>query len=112
MQKTKIELLGIWYYLGLGFLNELIEGTGKQLQEFSGIEDAVLFPKLVYYSRLYACKRLGLDTNFTQEDIFDYIDENGGITGQFLKDFAAAYITAMTQDVPEDDKKKVKALKK
>lgn len=113
MQKTKIELLGIKYYLGLGFLNELVTGTGKQLTEFSGTDDAVLYPILVYYSRLYACKREGIAVDFTQDDIFDYIDENGGLQGKFLTDFAVAYLTAMTQDIPkEEGKKKVNQAKK
>lgn len=107
MQKTKIELLGIKYYLGLGFLNELVNGTGKKLTEFEGIDEALLIPLLMYYSRLYACKRLGLPIDFTQEDIFDYIDENGGVGGQLFIDFSLAYVKAMTQDVPVDDKKKV-----
>jgi len=112
MSKTKIELLGIQYFLGLGFINELLNGTGKSLNEFSAVDDVVLVPQLVYYSRLYACKRLGLVVDFTQEDIYDYIDENGGIGGQFFKDFFNAYIEAMTKDVPIDDKKKVTATKK
>lgn len=112
MHKTKIELLGIKYYLGLGFLNELVNGTGKKLTEFEGVDDAILIPMLMYYSRLYACKREGLPIDFTQEDIFDYIDENGSIGGQLFRDFSIAYMNAMTQDVPLDDKKKVTKTKK
>lgn len=108
MQKTKIKLLGIDYYLGLGFLNELINGTGKSINELSSLEDAVLLPQLIFYSRLYACKRLDLPIDFTQDDIFDYIDENGGLSGEFAVDFFTAYIVSMTKDVPVDtDKKKV-----
>ena len=110
---TKIELLGIWYYLGLGFLNELLNGTGKKLSEFEDVDNVVLVPQLIYYSRLYAAKRLGLSTDFTQEDIFDYIDDNGGLNGEFFTNFYVAYIKAMTEDVPlNEDKKKVKAPKK
>lgn len=112
MHKTKIELLGIKYYLGLGFLNELVSGTGKKLTEFEGVDDAILIPILMYYSRLYACKREGLPIDFTQEDIFDYIDENGSVGGQLFRDFSIAYMNAMTQDVPLDDKKKVTKTKK
>lgn len=111
--KTKIEINGIKYYLGLGFLNELVNGTGKQLKELGLIEEVLLYPILIYYSRLYACKRLGLDVNFTQEDIFDYIDDNGGAGGAFYNEFAQAYLKAMTQDVPEEtDKKKVTKVEK
>lgn len=110
---TKIELLGIKYYLGLGFLNEFLSGTGKNLNDFESVDNVVLVPQLIYYSRLYACKRNGIDIDFTQEDVFDYIDDNGGVRGKFFSDFYTAYIKAMTEDVPTDeDKKKVKAPKK
>jgi len=115
MNKTKIEILGICYYLGLGFLNEVVTGTGKQLNELSAESDELLMPKLIYYSRLYACKRLGLNTDFTLDDVFEYIDDNGGMGGQFFKDWFNAYIIAMTKDVPQDDsedKKKVTKAKK
>lgn len=113
MAPTKIELLGIKYHLGLGFLNELLNGTGKTLSDFAGVDNIVLVPQLMYYSRLYAAKRNGDPTDFTQEDIFDYIDENGGVTGQLFRDFFEAYMKAMTQDVPaQDDKKKAKEVKK
>lgn len=114
MNKTKIELLGIWYYLGLGFLNEVVVGTGKQLTELAQEGDEILMPKLMYYSRLYASKRLGLSLDFTIEDIFDYIDDNGGMSGEFFKSWFEAYVIAMTKDVPkeEEDKKKVTAKNK
>lgn len=114
MSKTKIEILGIWYYLGLGFLNEIITGTGKQLKELSLEGDEILMPKLIYYSRLYAAKRLELPIDFTIDDIFDYIDDNGGIQGGFFQEWFNAYVTAMTKDVPleEEGKKKVAIPKK
>lgn len=112
MVNTKIEILGIKYHLGLGFLNELLSGTGKTLNDFSGVDNIVLVPQLIYYSRLYACKRNNEPIDFTQDDIFDYIDENGGVGGKFFNDFFMAYMQAMTQDVPVDDKKKAKAVKK
>lgn len=112
MQKTKIELLGIKYFLGLGFLNELVNGTGKKMNEFEGMDDALLIPILMYYSRLYACKRLGLPIDFTQDDVFDYVDENGSVGGELFRDFSIAYVNAMTQDVPVYDKKKVMTTEK
>lgn len=112
MVNTKIEIAGIKYHLGLGFLNELLSGTGKRLNDFALVDDIVLMPMLMYYSRLYACKRNNEPIDFTQDDIFDYIDENGGVGGEVLKTFSEAYIKAMTQDIPVDDKKKVKTVKK
>jgi hypothetical protein len=114
MNKTKIELLGIWYYLGLGFLDKMTKEEGKSLVELGKTEEVLLISKCMYYARAYACERLGLSVDFTQNDIHDYIDENGGVWGDLFNDFRTAYINAMSKDVPviEEDKKKVTAKKK
>lgn len=112
MHKTKIEILGIHYYLGLGFLNRMIEGTGRQLEELAVLHNVALIPKLVYYSRLYACEMLGIEVDFNQDTIYEYIDDNGGIDGAFIAEFYPAYLKAMKQGVPVDEEPKKKALKK
>ena len=113
MQNKRTELLGIKYYLGLGFLNKMIKEEGKKLNELAVLDDIVLMPKVMYYSRAYACERRREIVNFTQEDIFDYIDEQGGIQGEFYANFSKAYFDAMMGDVPtdEEDKKKAETLK-
>lgn len=112
MANTKIEIAGIKYHVGLGFLNEVITGLGKKLNEFGDEDEVTLLPKLMYYARLYACKRSGSPIDFTQEDIYDYLDENGGRFGQIALDFQKAYTDAMTEGVPVDEKKKVTETKK
>lgn len=103
---NKIILLDKEFHLGIGFLNELIDGTGLKLDEL-GIQDpTVLMPKMMYYSLLYSYKRNQKDVDFTQLDIFDWIDENGGIGGKFWNDFQTAFNNAMHKDVPVDDSKK------
>jgi hypothetical protein len=59
MINTKIEIDGIKYHLGIGFLNEMIKGTGKSLAELGQEEEISIIPKAMYYSRLYACIRDG-----------------------------------------------------
>jgi len=109
---NKKNLLGIDFHFGIGFLNELLEGTGLKLDELGTQTDEVLMPKIMYYSRLYAYKREGKEIDFTKIDIFDLIDENGGIGGKFWFDFKIAFNESMFKDVPVDtDKKKVKAVK-
>jgi hypothetical protein len=112
MANTKIEISGIKYYLGLGFLNELIESTGKKLNEIGQEDEVTLLPKLMYYARLYADKREGRTPNYTLDDIFDYIDENGGRFGEVSIAFHKAYIEAMTEGVPVDDKKKATVIRR
>ena len=103
-------LLGIDFHFGIGFLNELLDGTGLKLDELASQSDEVLMPKIMYYSRLYACKRIDAIIDFTMIDIFDLIDNNGGIGGKFWFDFKIAFNESMFKDVPVDnEKKKVKA---
>lgn len=112
MVNTKIEIAGIKYHLGLGFLNELCEGTHKSLNELGLLHNAVLVPLLMYYSRIYSCKRNNEQISFTQDDIFDYIDENGGLSGEIVVEFFKHYLECMKNHIPVDDKKKVKTVKK
>lgn len=109
---NKRNLLGIDFHFGIGFLNELLNGTGLKLEELGAQTDEVLMPKIMYYSRLYAYKREGKEIDFTMYDINDLIDENGGIGGKFWFDFKIAFNESMFKDVPVEDKKKVKAVSK
>lgn len=109
---NKRNLLGIDFHFGIGFLNELLNGTGLKLEELGAQTDEVLMPKIMYYSRLYAYKREGKEIDFTMYDINDLIDDNGGIGGKFWFDFKIAFNESMFKDVPVEDKKKVKAVLK
>lgn len=111
---NKITLLGIDFHFGIGFLNELLDGTGLKLDELGLQPDEVLMPKIIFYSRLYAVKRVGKVVDFTIYDIHDLIEDNGGIGGKFWFDFKLAFNECMFKDVPKsetDSKKKVKAVK-
>lgn len=109
---NKRNLLGIDFHFGIGFLNELLSGTGLKLEELGAQTDEVLMPKIMYYSRLYACKREDKEIDFTMYDINDLIDDNGGIGGKFWFDFKIAFNESMFKDVPVEDKKKVKVVSK
>lgn len=112
MVNTKVEIDGIKYHLGLGFLNEITEGTGKSLIELGSMNYTALNPLLMYYSRLYACKRNNEKVDFTLDDVYDYIDEKGGLVGDICVEFIMAYRECMKNHIPSDDKKKAKAVKK
>jgi len=109
---NKRNLLGIDFHFGIGFLNELLNGTGLKLEELGAQTDEVLMPKIMYYSRLYAYKREDKEIDFTMYDINDLIDENGGIGGKFWLDFKIAFNESMFKDVLVEDKKKVKEMSK
>lgn len=102
------KLIGIDFHFGIGFLNELLDGTGLKLEELGLQSDEVLMPKMMYYSRTYACKKEEKEIDFNIYDINDMIDNNGGIGGKFWFDFKTAFNDSMFKDVPVDtDKKKV-----
>lgn len=109
---TKITLLNIDFHFGIGFLNELLDGTGLALEELGAQPEPAIMPKVMYYSRLYACKRKGIEVDFDMYDIHDLIDGNGGIGGKFWNEFLIAFNNSMFKDVPvTEDKKKAKTVK-
>lgn len=109
--KSKV-ILGKDFHLGIGFLNELLDGTGLKIEELGSQDDAVLVPKMMYYSLVYSYKRSQKEIDFTQYDINDMIDENGGVGGSFWNEFSAAFWEAMYKDVPVDNSKKKATVKK
>lgn len=109
---NKINLLDIDFHFGIGFLSTLLEGTGLNLVDLGKTADAILIPKLMYYSRVYATQREGKEVDFTIGDIFDLIDNNGGIGGEFWNSFSLAFSASMHKDVPKDETKKKATVKK
>jgi len=103
---NKVVLLEKEFHFGIGFLNELLDGTGLRLDELSTQADAVLIPKMMYFSLAYSYKRSSKEIDFTMYDINDLIDDNGGIGGAFWTDFQNAFNDSMYKDVPVDDSKK------
>lgn len=103
---NKVVLLDKEFHFGIGFLNELLDGTGLRLDELSTQADAVLIPKMMYFSLAYSYKRSSKEIDFTMYDINDLIDDNGGIGGSFWNDFQKAFNDSMYKDVPVDNSKK------
>jgi hypothetical protein len=99
-------LLDKEFHFGIGFLNELLDGTGLRLDELSTQADVVLIPKMMYHSLAYSYKRKGKEIDFTIFDINEWIDENGGIGGDFWNAFQKGFNDSMNKDVPTDNTKK------
>jgi len=109
---NKVTLLDREFHFGIGFLNELLNGLGVRLDELGQQDEVFLVPKMMYYSQRYAYNRQSKPIDFTLQDIFDLIDDNGGINGQFWTDFYTAFMDSMNKNVPADtSKKKAKAAK-
>lgn len=108
---NKVTLLDIDFHFGIGFWSDMLEGTGWNVLDLGNISDAVSIPKIMYYSRAYACKRIGKQIDFTQFDIDDLIDDNGGILSPFWISFSDAFKASASKDVPRQEGKK-KVVKK
>ena len=114
MIKNKTVLLGKEFHFGLGFLNMLIDRTGKDLVQI-GTEvktnRVVIVPQMMYYSLVYSYQRQNKEIDFSIDDIYDWIDENGGLDNGFWNEFVFAFGESMNKDVPEDKKKVAKTKK-
>ena len=111
MIKNKITLLDIEFHFGLGFLNELTEGINLSFAELGKqVTDnrVKIVPLMMWYSMNYAFYRKGIESDLKIDYIYDLIDENGGIDGDFWNKFLIAFNDSMFKGVPVvEDKKKV-----
>lgn len=102
----KKTILGREFNFGIGFLNELLDGTGITLDELGKQSEAFLIPKITYYALLYSYLRESKEVDFSMYDINDMIDENGGIGGEFWNTVKVAFNDSMTKNVPVSEGKK------
>lgn len=113
----KVNLIGKEFHFGIGFLNYAIDEMKVPFQEIALDLDRntiSIVPKLMYYSLAYSYQRQNKELDFTKEDVFDWIDGNGGVkideNGQliqgFYTDFINALVKSLYKDVPTDNTKK------
>lgn len=106
---NKIELLGLEFHFGIGFLTELVDNTGLTLLDIDekvNSGDVSVYRNLMYYSRLYSVKRKGQQPDFDFYTIDSLIDDNGGLQGDFLISFVKAFFESINKNVPVDENKK------
>lgn len=88
--------------LGIGFLKTVTETKKISLDElFKSIEGSnalLIIPELIFHSLAYNAKRKNEDFKHTLDDVFDWIDEAGGVSS----DVYQAFITAFTESLGAD----------
>ena len=111
MNKVKVTLAGVEFHFGLAFIMSFegvldFETIGKDpTKAYKEV------PLLMFYARKYACDRKGIEVNFDLQDMYDLVDENGGVGGSFWNEFQLAFRDSIFQNVPlDEDKKKVGTL--
>lgn len=97
--------------LGIGFLEKVMKGEDISLQTlFSKIEvEAFTFlPKLLFYALAYNCERAGEKVDFNLGDVFDWTDEIGINSEEYMK-FQVAFYNSIKTHLPQEAQESINA---
>ena len=105
------------FKLGIGFLGELIEETGKSIQDvLEGLDKNPYkyIPLAMFVSAKYALERKGQELTFTKSDFIDWLEADGGISdaNKSAITFIQELTKDLTKDVPKDDAEDLNSEKK
>ena len=113
MTKFQLTILGqdIWFNVGLRFLGQYQE---KHNCDINGIATRLnnpwkYVPEFMYESMLVAS---GGKELFTQEELFDFIDDNGGALNEQFSQFLQNFTNSMVGGVPNEPSSKSDSKKK
>ena len=104
--------------LGLGYLKHVTNTKKITLDELfnllkdAGSEALFLIPELIFLSLEYNCKRKNETPGFDQDDVFDWIDEAGGVNSDIYKTFMESLTESLGTDLGKETPQKKAATKK
>ena len=90
--------------LGIGFLEKVMKGEDITLQTLFNkveVEAFTFLPKLLYYALAYNCERAGEKVDFDLNDVFDWTDEIGINSDEYLK-FQVAFYNSIKTHLPQE----------
>ena len=90
--------------LGIGFLEKVMKGEDITLQTLFNkveVEAFTFLPKLLYYSLAYNCERAKENVDFDLDDVFDWTDEIGINSDEYLK-FQVAFYNSIKTHLPQE----------
>ena len=90
--------------LGIGFLEKVMKGEDITLQTLFNkveVEAFTFLPKLLYYALAYNCERAGEKVDFNLGDVFDWTDEIGINSDEYLK-FQVAFYNSIKTHLPQE----------
>ena len=96
------------FHFGLGFLGNLLESEGIQMNEIDSKITENPFkwlPLIMYYSCAFPYKRKNEFPDFDAFDVSEWVDEIG-MDSKVVVDFFTAFNQSLTKNVPEDKSKK------
>ena len=104
--------------LGLGYLKHVTDAKKIKLDELftllrdSGAEALFLVPELIFLSLEYNYKRKKEAPEFDQDDVFDWIDDAGGVNSDIYKTFMESLTQSLGTDMGKETPQKKVATKK
>ena len=72
----------------------------------------MLIPELIYLSVSYNASRKKEKFEYTSDDVFDWIDDAGGVKGDVCQNFINAFTESLGADLGKDSPQKKVATKK
>ena len=108
--KLQINNKELEFSFGLGFLGELLESTGKSMDEILTAMDKNPYrfiPLAMFHSTKYAYKRKGKDIDFDFYQFTDWIEQDGGLTdtNKSAIKFIEEFTNSLFKDVPQEEGK-------
>lgn len=105
--KLKINGKDLEFSFGLGFLGELLDETGKDMNEVLEALDKnpyKFIPLTMFVSCKYAYESKGQKIDFNKYQFFAWIDADGGLTdeNQSAITFMEELTKSLFKDVPEE----------
>lgn len=89
--------------LGIGYLRHVTESKKISLDELfksiEGLNAVLLIPELIYLSLSYNATRKKEKFEYSLDDIFDWIDDDGGVKGDECQKFINAFTQSLGADV-------------
>ena len=102
------------FWLGLGFLSMFLKESDTTIETFDkSLTDNPfeMIPTMVFCSLKYSYVRVGANLDFNKFEVIEWIDEAGGVGGDFVVHFLDKFSIAMsspkTNEVKELNNKKV-----
>lgn len=104
------------FWLGLGFLSAFLKESKTTIETFDKAlseNPFDLIPTMVFCAIKYGYDRVGAELDFTKFEVVEWIDESGGVSGDFVVLFLKKFSEAMTNpNEKETTKAKSKAPQK
>lgn len=89
--------------LGISFLRYLDEEGGIKIGDVDGLTQGansiIGIPTLIYHSLKFNSKRKGEVFDYSIDDIFEWIDDDGGLSNKSLKLFIENFTASLGADV-------------